>query len=304
MGYGTLSLAQIQALSEGQNPLTVCPGQIAAYYPLRNTLEDLGPSRRGLTTIGATVPVWSNHPNIALPPRRRIFAASSVSTTLTGLGSTLNPTAKAQAAVGESLAVKASTINPTAKSSMAIGVAINARPTTSVPSAKGQAAVGVSVNARATTLSPTAKASLNFTSSSSVVSALGTTIKPTARATMALGVQSTIKATTVNPTARATMARGVSASARATILPPIAIVSLKIGESLSAKAQITRPSAKAQITVSAGSSVVLVGLGSTLRPRCVARGLVAVSASSARTFVVPFDSRSCRIGYESRSVVV
>lgn len=73
-GKGVLSAEQIKALAQGANPLSI-NAQILAYFPLRNSLENLGPRGVGLTQVGAFNPTWRDHPPIAAPPtrRRRLF---------------------------------------------------------------------------------------------------------------------------------------------------------------------------------------------------------------------------------------
>lgn len=79
----SLGSAEFLALQNGANPLTIRPGALTAYYPLRNSLADLGPRRIGLAGVGiaaTTAPAWTDHPPVALPPTRRLFFPSAAPT--------------------------------------------------------------------------------------------------------------------------------------------------------------------------------------------------------------------------------
>jgi hypothetical protein len=79
-GTGLLSAAQIAALAAGANVQRVAPSQLLAYYPLRGSLEDLSQARAGLqfSSTSTPRPVWSDHPPVDLPPRRRLFHGAGV----------------------------------------------------------------------------------------------------------------------------------------------------------------------------------------------------------------------------------
>lgn len=84
---------RIQALAAGVNPLTAIPsGQILAYHPLRNSLQDLGPQRIGLQAVASPGdPVFVAHPPLVQrqPLIRRVLI-SHTAAALVAAPSSLN----------------------------------------------------------------------------------------------------------------------------------------------------------------------------------------------------------------------
>ena len=68
-----LSQTNAVALARGANPLTIRPGLLTDYFPLRNSFANLGSHGVGLSPVGTPATVWGDHPKILPAPSRRLF---------------------------------------------------------------------------------------------------------------------------------------------------------------------------------------------------------------------------------------